>query len=82
MNSLKEKIVFVCQRYGMEGAVLVKADGPTSEPASTGGKPDKLIILFRHYVRAMLIPDLAHILDTQAGFKAFDAAAPVCGRAA
>src|SRR5690349_12727886 len=63
------------QRYGMPGAVLVKAGGPVSEPESTGGKPDKLIILFRHFVRALLIPDLAHVLDTQAGFKAFDAAA-------
>jgi hypothetical protein len=63
------------QRYGIEGAVLVRADGPVTEPQSTGGKPDKIIILFRHFVRAMLIPPLAHVLDTQAGFKAFDAAA-------
>jgi hypothetical protein len=63
------------QRYGIEGAVLVRADGPVTEPRSTGGKPDKIIILFRHFVRAMLIPPLAHVLDTQAGFKAFDAAA-------
>jgi hypothetical protein len=61
------------QRYGMAGSVLVKADGPSVEPQSTGGKPDKLIILFRHYVRSLLIPALAHVLDTQAGFKAFDA---------
>jgi hypothetical protein len=54
------------QRYGIEGAVLVRADGPVTEPHSTGDKPDKIIILFRHFVRA---------LDTQAGFKAFDAAA-------
>ena len=63
------------QRYGLEGAVLVKPDGPSSEPHSTGDKPDKLIVLFRHYVRALLIPSLAHVLDTQAGFKAFDAVA-------
>jgi hypothetical protein len=63
------------QRYGIEGAVLVRADGPVTEPHSTGGKPDKIIILFRHFVRAMLIPPLAHVLDTQAGFKAFDGAA-------
>jgi hypothetical protein len=63
------------QRYGMDGAVLVKADGPSVEPHSTGDKPDKLIVLFRHFVRAMLVPDLAHVLDTQAGFKAFAAAA-------
>jgi hypothetical protein len=63
------------QRYGIEGAVLIRADGPVTEPRSTGGKPDKIIILFRHFVRAMLIPSLAHVLDTQAGFKAFDAAA-------
>ncbi|MFI7587441.1 hypothetical protein ACIB24_10250 [Spongisporangium articulatum] len=63
------------QRYGMPGAVLVRADGISTEPRSTGGKPDKVIILFRHFVRALLIPDLAHVLDTQAGFKAFDAAA-------
>lgn len=63
------------QRYGLPGAVLVKPDGPMSEPRSTGDKPDKLIVLFRHMVRAALIPDLAHVLDTQAGFKAFDAGA-------
>ena len=63
------------QRYGLDGAVLVRADGPAIEPHSTGDKPDKIIILFRHFVRALLIPSLAHVLDTQAGFKAFDAAA-------
>jgi hypothetical protein len=63
------------QRYGIEGAVLVRADGPVTEPQSTGGKPDKIIILFRHFVRAALIPPLAQVPDTQAGFKAFDAAA-------
>jgi hypothetical protein len=63
------------QRYGIEGAVLVRADGPVTEPHSTGDKPDKIIILFRHFVRAMLIPSLAHVPDTQAGFKAFGAAA-------
>ncbi|MEM9134140.1 MAG: hypothetical protein AAGA59_12680 [Actinomycetota bacterium] len=70
------------QRYGLAEAVLVKADGPCSEPSSTGGKPDKAIILFRHMVRALLIPDLAHVLDTQAGFKAVDAGAlePVLAR--
>jgi len=70
------------QRYGIEGAVLVRADGPVTEPDSTGGKPDKIIILFRHFVRALLIPSLAQVLDTQAGFKVFDAAAlvPVLGQ--
>ena len=63
------------QRYGLEEAVLVRADGPVTEPDSTGGKPDKVIVLFRHFVRALLIPSLAHVFDTQAGFKAFDAAA-------
>jgi hypothetical protein len=63
------------QRYGIEGAVLVRADGPVTEPHSTGDKPDKIIILFRHFVRASLIPSLAHVLDTQAGFKVFDGAA-------
>lgn len=70
------------QRYGTDGAVLVKESGPSVEPQSTGDKPDKLIVLFRHFVRATLVPDLAHVLDTQAGFKAFDAAsvAPVLPR--
>jgi hypothetical protein len=63
------------QRYGLDAAVLVRADGPVSEPHSTGDKPDKIIILFRHFARALLIPPLAQVLDTQAGFKAFDAAA-------
>ena len=62
------------QRYGLEGAVLIRPDGPFTEPESTGGKPDKIIVLFRHFVRATLIPAVAHVLDTQAGFKAFDAA--------
>ena len=72
------------QRYGIDEAVLVKADGPVTEPHSTGDKPDKIIVLFRHFVRALLIPDLAHVLDTQAGFKAFDGAAlgPVIGQMA
>jgi hypothetical protein len=72
------------QRYGVDEAVLVKADGPVTEPHSTGDKPDKIIVLFRHFVRALLIPDLAHVLDTQAGFKAFDGAAlgPVIGQMA
>ena len=63
------------QRYGMPGAVLVKENGVTTEPHSTGDKPDKIIVLFRHFVRAILMPQLAHVLDTQAGFKAFDAGA-------
>jgi hypothetical protein len=68
-------IAVLGQRYGIPDAVLVKPDGPVREPFSTGGKPDKIIVLFRHAVRATLIPELAHVLDTQAGFKAFDAAA-------
>jgi hypothetical protein len=52
--------------------VLVRADGPVTEPRSTGDKPDKIIILFRHFVRALLIPALAGVLDTQAGFKVFE----------
>src|SRR6202167_1395011 len=69
------------QRYGIDGAVLIRADGPPTEPHSTGDKPDKIIILFRHFVRALLIPSLAHVLDTQAGFKSFDGPAlrPVIG---
>jgi hypothetical protein len=71
-----DKVVGVLgQRYGIEGAVLVRADGPVTEPHSTGDKPDKIIILFRHFVRALLIPPLAQVLDTQAGFKVFDGAA-------
>jgi hypothetical protein len=72
------------QRYGLEGAVLVRPGGPVTEPHSTGDKPDKVIVLFRHFVRALLIPSLAHVLDTQAGFKAFDGAAlgPAIGQMA
>ena len=68
-----EVVAALGQRYGIDNAVLIRDDGPTTEPHSTGDKPDKIIILFRHYVRAMLIPALAHVVDTQAGFKAFDA---------
>jgi hypothetical protein len=69
-----EVVAALGQRYGMEGAVLIRADGPVTEPHSTGDKPDKIIVLFRHFVRALLIPSVAHVLDTQAGFKAFDSA--------
>src|ERR1700722_15542962 len=31
------------QRYGLAGAVLIRPDGPVTEPQSTGGKPDKII---------------------------------------
>ncbi len=61
------------QRYGVPEAVLVLPTGLLREPDSTGSKPNKLIVLFRHAVRATLVPELAHVLDTQAGFKAFDA---------
>ena len=70
-----DNVAALGQRYGIEGAVLVRADGPVTEPHSTGGKPDKIIVLFRHFVRATLIPAVAHVLDTQAGFKAVDATA-------
>jgi hypothetical protein len=63
------------QRYGIPDAVLVTPGGPVGEPFSTAGKPDKMIVLFRHAVRATLIPELAHVPDTQAGLKSFDAAA-------
>src|SRR6202046_5042528 len=71
-------------RYGIDGAGAVRAAGPPTEPHSTGDKPDKIIILFRHFVRALLIPSLAHVLDTQAGFKVFDSAAlgPAIGQMA
>lgn len=74
----------VGQRYGVDGAVLVKEQGASAEPISTGSKPDKMIILFRHFVRATLIPDLASVMDTQAGFKAFESEAllPVLGEMA
>ena len=29
------------QRYGIDDAVLIRDDGPTTEPHSTGDKPDK-----------------------------------------
>lgn len=61
------------QRYGVPGAVLVKEAGAMAEPQSTGTKPDKMIVLLRHHVRATLVPQLAPVLDTQAGFKALRA---------
>tara|TARA_B100000809_G_scaffold261729_1_gene311183 strand:- start:2089 stop:3405 length:1317 start_codon:yes stop_codon:yes gene_type:complete len=63
----------VGQRYGLNGAILVKESGAVTEPESTREKTGKLLVLFRHFVRVKLIPSLEHILDTQAGFKAFKA---------
>jgi hypothetical protein len=45
------------QRYGIEGAVLVRADGPVTEPHSTSDKPDKIIILFRRGRTRLPAPD-------------------------
>lgn len=67
--------VVVGQRYGVSGSILVKQNGAMTEPSSTGGKPDKTIILFRNFVRSLLIPQLADVPDTQAGFKLFAATA-------
>ena len=61
------------QRYGVPGSILVKAAEAMTEPRSTGTKPDKMIVLFRHQVRVALIAALRPVLDTQAGFKAFTA---------
>lgn len=63
------------QRYGMKNAVLVKEDAVSKEPESTCSKPDSMVVLLRQYIRTRLLPDIDHIADTQAGFKAFDAAA-------
>ena len=69
----QNKCCAVGQRYGINGSILVKESGAMTEPKSTGSKPDKVIILFRHFARVSLIPSLSSVLDTQAGFKAFDA---------
>ena len=53
------------QRYGIDGAVLARADGAVTEPHSTSDKPHKIIVLFRHFVRALLILPLAQVLDTR-----------------
>lgn len=61
------------QRYGLPGSILVKEDGAITEPRSTGAKPSRNILLLRHFARCVLLPRLADVLDTQAGFKAFRA---------
>ena len=70
---IDNKSCTVGQRYGLNGAILVKESGAITEPESTREKTGKLLVLFRHFVRIKLIPSLEHILDTQAGFKAFKA---------
>lgn len=69
----EQKSCTLGQRYGLKGSILVLENGAVTEPESTGKKTGKLLVLFRHFVRVCLIPSLAKILDTQAGFKAFDA---------
>ncbi|MGK0202960.1 MAG: hypothetical protein ACI9S9_002033 [Planctomycetota bacterium] len=59
------------QRYGLSGSILVKEEGAITEPRSTGAKPSRNILLLRHFARVVLLPRLATVLDTQAGFKAF-----------
>ena len=70
---IDNKSCTVGQRYGLNGSILVKETGAVTEPESTREKTGKLLVLFRHFVRVKLIPSLEHILDTQAGFKAFRA---------
>ncbi len=70
-----KKKAAIGHRYGTEKSVLIKGNKATTEPDSTISQPGKLIILLRHYARKALLPQLEHIKDTQAGFKAFDAKA-------
>lgn len=60
-------------RYGEAGSILVKSEGAVGEPEATGGKPDKMIIVFRHWARGVAMPCIAQVKDTQCGFKAFKA---------
>lgn len=69
----ENKVASLGQRYGLPKSILVKGDHATTEPDSTQEQVGKLVILFRHFVRKTLMPATSHILDTQAGFKAFDA---------
>ena len=69
----QSKAISLGQRYGLPKSTLVKGDNATTEPQSTQEQIGKLFILFRHFVRKHLIPSTDQILDTQAGFKAFEA---------
>jgi hypothetical protein len=34
---------------------------------------DRLMLVFRHFIRSKLLPQIGEIIDTQCGFKAFKA---------
>ncbi|UCD89085.1 MAG: hypothetical protein JSW04_11670 [Desulfobacterales bacterium] len=49
------------------------ADGVYCTPEGAAGltRYDRMMLVFRHFIRSKLLPQLGEIIDTQCGFKAF-----------
>lgn len=61
------------QRYGCPGSFLVDDKGPLPDPESVWNLRDRVRMAFRHFSRGFILPDIAHVPDTQCAFKALDA---------
>ena len=62
------------QRYGVPNSFLVKANGASGHPESHYEQVNVLHIVFRHFLRSKLLPNLTSINDTNVGLKCFHAA--------
>lgn len=56
-------------RYGYPTSYLVTEEGATGHPLSHYKQPNVVHITIRHFIRSLLLPDLAHMFDTNVGFK-------------
>jgi len=65
--------VAVGQRYGCPGSFLVDDQGPLPDPESVWNLRDRVRMAFRHFARGLILPDIAHVPDTQCAFKALHA---------
>merc|ERR1712176_439312 len=61
------------QRYGCPGSFLVDDEGPLPDPESVWNLRDRVRMPFRHFARGFILPDSAHVPDTQCAFKAMSA---------
>lgn len=52
---------------------MVDDKGPLPDPESVWNLKDRVRMAWRHFSRGFILPDIAHVPDTQCAFKAMDA---------
>merc|ERR1719329_1043251 len=58
-------------RYGYKGSFLINENGARGHPQSALNQPNVIHIAMRHFCRMHLLPDIAHLPDTNVGFKCY-----------